>query len=52
TAVRVQQQTAAMHINDLWKWNKRMAIVYATGVWTMVGTYAFYKYTGRFEDMP
>ncbi|KAF3851853.1 hypothetical protein F7725_005208 [Dissostichus mawsoni] len=52
TTVRVQQQTAAMHVNDLLKWNKRMAIVYATGIWTMVGSYAFYKYTGRLEDLP
>ncbi|KAL3067565.1 hypothetical protein OYC64_022178 [Pagothenia borchgrevinki] len=41
-----------MHVNDLFKWKKRMAIVYATGVWTMVGTLAFYKYTGRLEDLP
>ncbi|KAI9527944.1 hypothetical protein NQZ68_025986 [Dissostichus eleginoides] len=40
-----------MHVNDLLKWNKRMAIVYATGIWTMVGSYAFYKYTGRLEDL-
>ncbi|XP_034087708.1 LOW QUALITY PROTEIN: small integral membrane protein 26-like [Gymnodraco acuticeps] len=41
-----------MHVNTLLKWNKRMAIVYATGVWTMIGTFIFYKYTGRYEDMP
>ncbi|KAK5900086.1 hypothetical protein CesoFtcFv8_009495 [Champsocephalus esox] len=41
-----------MPVNDVWKWYKRMAIVYATGVWTMVGTYAVYKYTGRLEDIP
>ncbi|KAM7418399.1 hypothetical protein PAMA_015836 [Pampus argenteus] len=39
-----------MSFKDLMKWNTRMSAVYAVGVWTMVSTYAYCYYTGRFED--
>ncbi|KAK5866599.1 hypothetical protein PBY51_020778 [Eleginops maclovinus] len=40
-----------MHVNEALKWNKRMSIVYAAGAWIMVGSYAFYRYTGRHDDL-
>ncbi|XP_040892437.1 small integral membrane protein 26-like [Toxotes jaculatrix] len=39
-----------MPFKDALKWNKRVSAVYALGVWTMIGSYAYYKYTGRYED--
>uniref|UniRef100_UPI0037E7E948 small integral membrane protein 26-like n=1 Tax=Semicossyphus pulcher TaxID=241346 RepID=UPI0037E7E948 len=41
-----------MKFKDLTKWNTRVSAVYAVGIWTMIGTYAFFKYTGRYEDTP
>ncbi|KAM3864845.1 small integral membrane protein 26-like [Diretmus argenteus] len=35
-----------MTIKDFAKWNTRVSIVYAVGVWTMIGSYAYYSYTG------
>ncbi|GLD61118.1 small integral membrane protein 26-like protein [Lates japonicus] len=26
--------------------------MYALGIWTMIGSFAYFKYTGRFEDTP
>ncbi|XP_071360516.1 small integral membrane protein 26-like [Trachinotus anak] len=39
-----------MSLNDVAKWNKRASIVYALGIWSMIGSYAYFKYTGRYED--
>lgn len=41
-----------MSINDVSKWHKRMSVVYAFGVWSMIASYAFFKYTGRYDDAP
>ncbi|XP_053315831.1 small integral membrane protein 26 [Spea bombifrons] len=41
-----------MKPKDFVLWNKRLAAVYAFGVWTMVGSYGFYYYTTkRNEDV-
>ncbi|XP_063297452.1 small integral membrane protein 26 [Pelobates fuscus] len=38
-----------MKVKQFLAWNKRLAVVYAVGAWTMVGGYAFYYYTkGRY----
>ncbi|KAK2919496.1 hypothetical protein Q8A73_003867 [Channa argus] len=34
------------------KWNKRVSAVYALGIWTMIGSYAYFRLTGPHEDMP
>uniref|UniRef100_A0A087XWM2 Small integral membrane protein 26 n=1 Tax=Poecilia formosa TaxID=48698 RepID=A0A087XWM2_POEFO len=39
-----------MTIKDPIKWNYRVSAVYALGVWTILGSYAFLKYTGRLDD--
>ncbi|MED6251784.1 hypothetical protein ATANTOWER_002902 [Ataeniobius toweri] len=39
-----------MKFRDVMKWNSRVSAVYAVGIWTMIGSYAYYKYTGRFDD--
>lgn len=36
-------------IQDFAKWNKRAAAVYALGVWGMIGSYAYLKYTGHYS---
>ncbi|KAF7664705.1 hypothetical protein LDENG_00168790 [Lucifuga dentata] len=41
-----------MAFKDVAKWNTRVSIVYAAGVWTMIGSYAYYKYTGRYDEKP
>lgn len=41
-----------MSLKDVSKWNKRMSIVYAVGVWGMIGSYAVFKYMGRYDDNP
>ncbi|XP_053190252.1 small integral membrane protein 26-like [Scomber japonicus] len=38
-----------MTFKDLSKWNTRMSAVYAAGVWTMLCSYAYYSYTGRYD---
>ncbi|XP_031723081.1 small integral membrane protein 26 [Anarrhichthys ocellatus] len=38
-----------MNFKDLVKWNKRVSAVYAVGIWTMVGSYAYVTYSGRFD---
>ncbi|XP_063331619.1 small integral membrane protein 26-like [Pelmatolapia mariae] len=38
-----------MKFKDLLKWNARVSAVYAIGIWTMIGSYAYLKYTGRCE---
>ncbi|XP_023810787.1 small integral membrane protein 26-like [Oryzias latipes] len=37
-------------LKDFVKWNTRVSAVYALGIWTMVGSYAYFKYTGRYDD--
>ncbi|XP_040002577.1 small integral membrane protein 26-like [Xiphias gladius] len=41
-----------MTFKDLLKWNKRVSAVYAIGIWSMIGSYAYFRYTGRYEDTP
>ncbi|XP_070684463.1 small integral membrane protein 26-like [Pempheris klunzingeri] len=41
-----------MSLKDVVKWNIRGSVLYALGVWTMVGSYAYLKYTGRYDDTP
>ncbi|XP_034543737.1 small integral membrane protein 26-like [Notolabrus celidotus] len=41
-----------MGIQDMMKWNVRASALYAVGVWTMIGSYGFLKYSGRLEDVP
>lgn len=45
-----QKQTAAM--KDLVKWNTRVSALYALGIWTMISSYAYFKYTGRLQETP
>ncbi|XP_035993495.1 small integral membrane protein 26-like [Fundulus heteroclitus] len=40
-----------MSLKDPMKWNARVSAVYAVGIWTMVGSYAYFKYTGRYDDI-
>ncbi|XP_029920904.1 small integral membrane protein 26-like [Myripristis murdjan] len=39
-----------MTFKDLAKWNTRVSILYAVGVWSMVGSYAYYRYHGYFDE--
>ncbi|XP_051868110.1 small integral membrane protein 26-like [Pristis pectinata] len=32
-----------MRLKDLTRWNTRVSLVYAIGIWTMLGTYAFFQ---------
>ncbi|XP_073320809.1 small integral membrane protein 26-like [Pagrus major] len=41
-----------MTFKDVTKWNTRMSAVYAAGIWTMIGSYAYFKYTGRLDGVP
>ncbi|XP_045902717.1 small integral membrane protein 26-like [Micropterus dolomieu] len=41
-----------MTLKDMMKWNTRVSAAYAVGIWTLIGSYAFFRYTGRFEDTP
>ncbi|XP_041838734.1 small integral membrane protein 26-like [Melanotaenia boesemani] len=41
-----------MNLKDIAGWNKKVSAVYAAGIWTMICSFVYYKYTGRFEDMP
>ncbi|XP_060949567.1 small integral membrane protein 26-like [Limanda limanda] len=41
-----------MMLKDVLKWNKRVSAVYALGIWTMIGSYAYYQYTSGDEDKP
>lgn len=41
-----------MTFKDAVKWNKIASAVYALGVWSMIGSYAIFKYTGRIPDNP
>lgn len=46
----VRLQSALMGLRDAARWSSRAAAVYALGVWTMIGSYAYFRYTGRLED--
>uniref|UniRef100_M4A766 Small integral membrane protein 26 n=1 Tax=Xiphophorus maculatus TaxID=8083 RepID=M4A766_XIPMA len=42
-----------MTIKDPIKWNYRVSAVYAVGIWTILGSYVLFKYTGlkqKFEE--
>ncbi|XP_037546051.1 small integral membrane protein 26 [Nematolebias whitei] len=40
-----------MKIEDAMQWKTRGSIVYAVGIWTMIGTYGYLKYTGRLDNV-
>ncbi|XP_078138812.1 small integral membrane protein 26-like [Centroberyx gerrardi] len=39
-----------MTFKDVTKWNTRISIVYAIGVWTMIGSYAYYRHMGYYDE--
>ncbi|XP_038125900.1 small integral membrane protein 26-like [Cyprinodon tularosa] len=39
-----------MNFKDLMKWNSRVSALYAVGIWTMLGSYAYFRHTGRYTD--
>ncbi|XP_061628136.1 small integral membrane protein 26-like [Phyllopteryx taeniolatus] len=39
-----------MTLKDVTKWNRIVSTVYAMGVWTMIGSFAYFHYTGRFKN--
>lgn len=39
-----------MHVKEVIKWNVRVSMLYAFGIWTMLGTYGYYQYMGRNEE--
>ncbi|XP_076004081.1 small integral membrane protein 26-like [Genypterus blacodes] len=41
-----------MSFKDPTKWNNAVSLMYAFGVWTMIGSYAYYKYTGQYDEKP
>lgn len=41
-----------MKIKDAVRWNIGASVVYAAGIWTMIGYYGYMKYTGGFEQSP
>lgn len=44
--------SADMSLKDVTKWNKIMSMVYAGGVFGMIGSYGFFRYMGRYDDQP
>ncbi|KAM4583844.1 small integral membrane protein 26-like [Odontesthes bonariensis] len=40
-----------MGIKDFMKWNKSVSALYAVGIWTMICSFGYYKYTGRYEGI-
>ncbi|XP_072319693.1 small integral membrane protein 26-like [Eucyclogobius newberryi] len=40
-----------METKKVLQWNTRMSALYALGVWTMVGSYFYFKYTGKYDDL-
>lgn len=41
-----------MEVKKVMRWNVGASIVYAVGVWTMVGSYFYFKYTGKYDTPP
>ncbi|KAK7930708.1 hypothetical protein WMY93_007103 [Mugilogobius chulae] len=41
-----------MDPKNVLRWNKGASAVYALGIWTMVGSYFYFKYTGKCDDLP
>ncbi|CAB1344618.1 unnamed protein product [Coregonus sp. 'balchen'] len=41
-----------MQIKEIVKWNVRVSMLYAFGIWTLLGTYGYYQYMGRNEEKP
>ncbi|KAJ8001877.1 hypothetical protein DPEC_G00173960 [Dallia pectoralis] len=39
-----------MKIKEVLKWNVRVSMLYAFGIWTMLGTYGYYQYMGRNDE--
>ncbi|XP_061763712.1 small integral membrane protein 26-like [Nerophis ophidion] len=39
-----------MIFKDVAMWQKRLSMVYALGVWTMITSYGYYRYSGRLGD--
>lgn len=40
-----------MELKKLLKWNNKASVVYAVGVWTMIGSYFYFRYTGKYDDL-
>uniref|UniRef100_A0A3P8T0P9 Small integral membrane protein 26 n=1 Tax=Amphiprion percula TaxID=161767 RepID=A0A3P8T0P9_AMPPE len=40
-----------MQFKDAVKWNTRVSALYAAGVWGMIGSYAYFRYTGQYKDI-
>ncbi|XP_061882181.1 small integral membrane protein 26-like [Entelurus aequoreus] len=38
-----------MTLDDVQRWHKRLSAVYALGVGIMIGSYGYYRYTGRHD---
>ncbi|XP_061833376.1 small integral membrane protein 26-like [Nerophis lumbriciformis] len=41
-----------MTLKNVKNWHKGLSAVYALGVWTMIVSYGYYRYTGRLDDLP
>ncbi|KAM9769472.1 small integral membrane protein 26-like [Menidia menidia] len=40
-----------MAFKNLVKWNKRVSGLYALGIWTMICSFGYFKYTGHYDEM-
>ncbi|XP_077460647.1 small integral membrane protein 26-like [Stigmatopora argus] len=40
-----------MTLKDITKWHKGLSKVYAVGVWTIVGSFAYFQLTGGLKDL-
>lgn len=45
-----KKQSAVMKLKDMVKWNTRVSALYALGIWTMISSYAYYRYTGQYDE--
>ncbi|XP_037329083.1 small integral membrane protein 26-like [Pungitius pungitius] len=41
-----------MKLKTLMTWNLRVSAVYAVGIWTMLGSYSYYRYMRPKDDTP
>ncbi|XP_075891502.1 small integral membrane protein 26-like [Nelusetta ayraudi] len=39
-----------MKLKDMVKWNTRVSALYALGIWTMISSYTYYRYTGQYDE--
>uniref|UniRef100_A0A4W6BS02 Small integral membrane protein 26 n=1 Tax=Lates calcarifer TaxID=8187 RepID=A0A4W6BS02_LATCA len=40
-----------MTFKDMVRWNTRVSAMYALGIWTMIGSFAYFKYTVKKEEV-